>query len=143
MLDVYLSDEYYSKHWPEIQRCAWSDAPEDFEKLKGYALEANRLAPAAFGLLRKSNVDTIIDDNGTPVQIKVDDAIFQTERKVVAWTATGRFRRLVRLAGGRRSSRGIRASERGAYHVARMDSFRPSVPRCAVTDQPGSGPLPR
>lgn len=76
MLDVYLSEEYYSKHWPEIQRCAWSNEPQDFEKLKGYALEANRLAPAAFGLLRKSNVDTVIDDDGTPVEIKTGDQIY-------------------------------------------------------------------
>jgi linoleate 10R-lipoxygenase len=49
---------------------------EDFEKLKGYALEANRLAPAAFGLLRKSNVDTVIEDNGTQVKIKAGDQIY-------------------------------------------------------------------
>ncbi|KIV87049.1 hypothetical protein PV11_02620 [Exophiala sideris] len=76
MLDIYLQEKYYDEHWPEIQRCAWSNKPEDFEKLKGYALEANRLAPAAFGLLRKSNVDTTIDDDGTKVQIKTDDQIY-------------------------------------------------------------------
>ena len=75
MLDVYLSDEY-SKHWPEIQRCAWSNDPADFEKLKGYALEANRLAPAAFGLLRNANIDTVIDDNGHKVQIKSGDQVY-------------------------------------------------------------------
>lgn len=76
MLDVYLSDEYYSEHWPEIQRCAWSNDPADFEKLKGYALEANRLAPAAFGLLRKANIDTVINDNGDKVPVKVGDQIY-------------------------------------------------------------------
>ncbi|EXJ93786.1 hypothetical protein A1O1_02179 [Capronia coronata CBS 617.96] len=76
MLDIYLSDEYYNAHWAEIQRCAWSDDPADFDKLKGYALEANRLAPAAFGLLRKSNIDTVIDDNGTKVDIKTGDQIY-------------------------------------------------------------------
>ncbi|KIW99798.1 uncharacterized protein Z518_10726 [Rhinocladiella mackenziei CBS 650.93] len=76
MLDVYLKDEYYSEHWPEIQRCAWSNDPADFEKLKGYALEANRLAPAAFGLLRKSNIDTVIVDDGTKVQVKAGDQIY-------------------------------------------------------------------
>ncbi|KIW18357.1 hypothetical protein PV08_02645 [Exophiala spinifera] len=76
MLDIYLQDEYYDKHWPEIQRCAWSDNPEDFEKLKGYALEANRLAPAAFGLLRRAAVDAVIDDNGNKVQIKAGDQIY-------------------------------------------------------------------
>ncbi|KIW60956.1 hypothetical protein PV05_01130 [Exophiala xenobiotica] len=75
MLDVYLQDEY-GEHWPEIQRCAWSESPEDFEKLKGYALEANRLSPAAFGLLRKAAVDKTVDDNGTKVQIKAGDQIY-------------------------------------------------------------------
>ncbi|KAG9780764.1 heme peroxidase, partial [Aureobasidium melanogenum] len=76
MLDIYLSDEYHNKHWAEIQRCAWSDDPADFDKLKGYALEANRLAPAAFGLLRKANTDTVIDDNGTKVHIKAGDSVY-------------------------------------------------------------------
>ncbi len=75
MLDVYLSDDY-SKYWPEIQRCAWSNDPADFEKLKGYALEANRLAPAAFGLLRVANVDTTIVDNGKKVKINSGDQIY-------------------------------------------------------------------
>jgi hypothetical protein len=76
MLDIYLTDEYYNAHWAEIQRCAWSDDPADFDKLKGYALEANRLAPAAFGLLRKANVDAVIDDNGKKVEIKTGDQIY-------------------------------------------------------------------
>jgi hypothetical protein len=76
MLDVYLQPEYYEKYWPDIQKCAWSNDPEDFEKLKGYALEANRLAPAAFGLLRVANTDTVIDDNGTKVEIKAGDQIY-------------------------------------------------------------------
>jgi hypothetical protein len=39
MIDLYLSDKYYSCHWPAIQDLALSDKPEDFEKLKKYALE--------------------------------------------------------------------------------------------------------
>jgi hypothetical protein len=46
-----LSDDYIS-YWPEIQKLANSDSPEDFEKLKKYALEGLRLATPAFGLLR-------------------------------------------------------------------------------------------
>ena len=76
MLDVFLQEEYHEKHWPEIQRCAWSNDPQDFEKLKGFALEANRLAPAAFGLLRVSKVDTVIDDNGTKIEVKRGDALY-------------------------------------------------------------------
>lgn len=75
MLDVYLSDEYYH-HWADIQACAWSDSEEDFEKLKSYALEANRLRPAAFGLLRKSRVDTVIDDNGKQVPVSTGDTLY-------------------------------------------------------------------
>jgi hypothetical protein len=75
MLDVYLSPEY-QEHWPEIQRCAWSNDPADFDKLKGYALEANRLSPAAFGLLRTSNVNTTVVDNGEKVQIVTGDQIY-------------------------------------------------------------------
>jgi hypothetical protein len=75
MLDLYLSDEY-KKHWPDIQACAWSEKVEDFEKLKGYALEAHRLAPAAYGLLRKSRVNATIDDAGKKVSVKADDQLY-------------------------------------------------------------------
>jgi hypothetical protein len=75
MIDLYLSDEYYH-HWADIRACAWSDSEEDFEKLKKYALEANRLRPAAFGLLRKSRVDMTINDGGKPVKIKTGDTLY-------------------------------------------------------------------
>ena len=75
MLDLYLSEEYYH-HWADIQACAWSDSEEDFEKLKMYALEANRLRPAAFGLLRKSRVDTTINDNGKKVKISTGETFY-------------------------------------------------------------------
>ncbi|KAG0652625.1 9,12-octadecadienoate 8-hydroperoxide 8R-isomerase [Hyphodiscus hymeniophilus] len=51
LIDLYLSDNYIS-HWPAIQKLANSEAPEDFEKLKKYALEGLRLATPAFGVLR-------------------------------------------------------------------------------------------
>jgi len=76
MLDVYLRPEY--RHlWPRIQECAWSNDPADFEKLKMYALEANRLAPAAFGLLRVAAVEKTIDDgvNG-PINVSVGEKIY-------------------------------------------------------------------
>lgn len=61
MLDLYLSKDY-AHHWPTIQRLAASDSDEDFEVLKAYALEANRLQPAAWGLLRHvANSTTVID----------------------------------------------------------------------------------
>ena len=71
MLDLYLRDEYMH-HWPDIQECAWSNDPADFEKLKKYALEANRLAPAAFGLLRSTALDGTVDD-GKKGKVKVKE----------------------------------------------------------------------
>jgi len=38
MIDLYLSEQYYH-HWPAIRALSLSDAPDDFEKLKKYALE--------------------------------------------------------------------------------------------------------
>jgi len=76
MLDVYLQDEYHDAHWGDIQRCAWSNDPADFDKLKGYALEANRLAPAAFGLLRNANSDTTVEDDGKQVKVKAGEQVY-------------------------------------------------------------------
>jgi hypothetical protein len=75
MLDLYLSEKY-SHHWPDIQACAYSDNPEDFNKLKKYALEANRLAPAAFGLLRKCRVSTTINDGSKKVKVEEGDQLY-------------------------------------------------------------------
>ncbi|RMZ89577.1 hypothetical protein DV736_g3200, partial [Chaetothyriales sp. CBS 134916] len=75
MLDLYLSDEY-KKHWPDIQACAWSNKAEDFDKLKSYALEANRLAPAAYGLLRTCQVNSTIDDRGKKVSVKAGEQVY-------------------------------------------------------------------
>lgn len=75
MLDIYLQPEYM-RHWPEIRRCAYSDDPKDFKKLKKYALEACRLAPAAFGSLRvAANGGTIQDDKRT-VSYQKDDVLY-------------------------------------------------------------------
>lgn len=76
MLDVYLRPEYQAI-WPQIQECAWSNDPADFEKLKKYALEANRIAPAAFGLLRVTAVEGTINDgiNG-PVDVSVGENVY-------------------------------------------------------------------
>lgn len=38
LIDLFMSDKYYS-YWPTIEKLARSDAPEDFEKLRKYALE--------------------------------------------------------------------------------------------------------
>lgn len=38
LIDLYLSDAYY-QHWPEIQRLAYGNDKESFQKLKKYALE--------------------------------------------------------------------------------------------------------
>lgn len=69
MLDLYFSPEY-EHHWPQIQRLAWSDTDEDFDVLKSYALEANRLRPAAWGLLRRAANKTTVND-GARGRVKV------------------------------------------------------------------------
>ncbi|KAJ9651806.1 hypothetical protein H2198_008931 [Neophaeococcomyces mojaviensis] len=76
MLDLYLGDEY-SHHWPDIQRLAWSDTDEDFDLLKSYALEANRLRPAAWGLLRRAaNATTINDGPNGRIKIAEGEQIY-------------------------------------------------------------------
>lgn len=76
MLDLYLSPEY-NPHWPDIQRLAWSDTDEDFELLKSYALEANRLRPAAWGLLRRTaNATTINDGKHGKITVSEDETIY-------------------------------------------------------------------
>lgn len=76
MLDLYLEPEY-NKHWPAIQRLAWSDDDADFELLKSYALEANRLRPAAWGLLRNTaNPTTIIDGARGKIKAAESEVIY-------------------------------------------------------------------
>lgn len=76
MLDLYLSSDYI-EHWPAIQRLAWSDTDADFEVLKSYALEANRLAPAAWGLLRRTaNATTINDGKYGRKKVVKDESIY-------------------------------------------------------------------
>ena len=76
MLDVFLHPQH-AHHWPDIQALAWSNEAADFEKLKKYALEANRLAPAAFGLLRVAATDDSIADGAKgPVEVSLGDQIY-------------------------------------------------------------------
>jgi hypothetical protein len=75
MIDLYLT-EPYSEHWPAIRRCAWSKDPQAFEVLKSYALEANRLAPAAFGSLRTVTTTGDIIDGTNTIHAKAGDSIY-------------------------------------------------------------------
>ena len=76
MLDVYLRDEY-RHHWEAIRKCAWSNDPADFEKLKKYALEANRLAPAAFGVARTAAAKATVNDGAHgSVPVAPDDTVY-------------------------------------------------------------------
>lgn len=75
MLDVYLEPDNM-KHWPEIRRCAYSNDPDDFETLQKYALEACRLAPSAFGLLRTAAEEGTIQDDNRPISYKQGDMIY-------------------------------------------------------------------
>lgn len=78
MLDLYLSPEY-NMHWPAIQRLAWSDSDTDFDILKSYALEANRLRPAAWGLLRRTANNTTINDGVRGLISVVEDEQIYTD----------------------------------------------------------------
>lgn len=75
MIDLYLTDAY-SKHWPDIQKCAQSNDPQCFEMLKSYALEANRLAPAAYGSLRTVNIEGDVHDGDKIFHVKKGDQIY-------------------------------------------------------------------
>lgn len=75
MIDLYLT-EPYSEHWPAIQRCARSNDSQSFEMLKSYALEANRLAPAAFGSLRTVNVAGDVHDGTKTIPVKAGDSLY-------------------------------------------------------------------
>jgi Animal haem peroxidase len=76
MIDLYLTEPYYSEHWAKIQECAQSNDPECFEKLKSYALEANRLAPAAYGSLRTVNVECDVHDGQNTFHVKKGDQVY-------------------------------------------------------------------
>lgn len=75
MLDLFLSEKYIS-HWPKIQELAASENPAAFELLKKYALEGYRLATPAFGLLRKAETDTTVEDGANTVNVKKGEQIF-------------------------------------------------------------------
>ena len=75
MLDLYLKPEH-SHHWAEIRRCAYSDEAEDFKTLQKYALEACRLEPAAFGLMRTASQGGSIRDHEKLVEYQAGDYIW-------------------------------------------------------------------
>ncbi|EEP79774.1 hypothetical protein UREG_04620 [Uncinocarpus reesii 1704] len=75
LIDLYMSDKYYS-YWPVIQKLSRSDAPEDFETLKKYALEGLRLATPAFGVLRTAATDGTVKYGDRKVSFKAGDVIF-------------------------------------------------------------------
>jgi hypothetical protein len=75
MLDVYLQPAYV-QHWTDIRRCAYSDDPEDFKTLQKYALEACRLAPSAFGLLRVAADGGTIKDGESTIKYKSGDVFY-------------------------------------------------------------------
>jgi cytochrome P450 len=76
MVELLLSDKYYDKHWPVIQKLAASDDPEAFEMLKKYALEAYRLNTPAFGLLRIASSATTISDGKRTVNVAEGSQVF-------------------------------------------------------------------
>lgn len=75
MIDVYLKDEYYH-HWDDIRKCAYSDTAEDRKTLERYALEACRLEPSAFGLLRVADRSGSLKDHNTTIKYNAGDALY-------------------------------------------------------------------
>jgi hypothetical protein len=75
MLDVYLKEEHMH-HWADIRRCAYSDDPEDFMTLQKYALEACRLEPAVFGVMRISVGTESIRDGKDLLEYSTGDSIY-------------------------------------------------------------------
>ncbi|KAG9254518.1 heme peroxidase family protein [Emericellopsis atlantica] len=76
MIDLYLSDKYFV-HWPAIQELALSDDPEDFNKLRRYALEGFRLCTPAFGLVRNAVADNVqITDGPRTESVGKGDTVF-------------------------------------------------------------------
>lgn len=76
MLDLYLSDKY-KHHWADISEAAQSNSSADFEKLRKYALEGQRLNPASFGLVRIAAQDDIeIQDGDRDLKINKGDQVF-------------------------------------------------------------------
>ncbi|KAI1917442.1 hypothetical protein LOZ39_000434 [Ophidiomyces ophidiicola] len=75
LIDLYMSDQYHA-YWPSIQKAAQSDSPEDFNKLRKFALEGLRLATPAFGVLRSAASSGIIQDGTRNLPFKERDTIF-------------------------------------------------------------------
>ncbi|KAH0559961.1 hypothetical protein GP486_003520 [Trichoglossum hirsutum] len=77
LLDLYLSEPYYAKHWKEIVALSRANTPDAEHKLRKYALEGMRLNPQAFGLLRLVENDGLtIKDGERTISPRKGDKIF-------------------------------------------------------------------
>lgn len=75
MLDLYLTEPYYSAHWPAIQRLANDPAPWTSDDLRVYVLEALRLVSPAAPTLRISDAFPSISDWRYTQAIKKGDTL--------------------------------------------------------------------
>ncbi|CAO2655876.1 Nn.00g046790.m01.CDS01 [Neocucurbitaria sp. VM-36] len=62
IMDLLLTEPYYSSHWPSIQKLANDSTPAASEALRVYVLEALRLVPPAAPTLRISDTLSSISD---------------------------------------------------------------------------------
>ncbi|KAI9776651.1 MAG: hypothetical protein M1839_009457 [Geoglossum umbratile] len=77
LLDVYLSEPYYTKHWHEIVALSRVDTVDADQKLRKYALEGMRLNPQAFGAYRWAQSDGLtIQDGEKKITPKKGDKVF-------------------------------------------------------------------
>lgn len=75
ILDLFLTEPYYSTHWPAIQKLANDPAPWTSEDLRIYVLEALRLVSPAGPTLRISDTFPSISDWRYAHAIKKGDTL--------------------------------------------------------------------
>ncbi|KAI9867741.1 MAG: hypothetical protein M1813_008541 [Trichoglossum hirsutum] len=77
LLDLYLSEPYYTKHWHEVVALSRANTPDANHNLRKYVLEGMRLNPQAFGVLRRVENDGLtIKDGGRTISPRKGDKLF-------------------------------------------------------------------
>ncbi|KAF2642870.1 fatty acid oxygenase [Massarina eburnea CBS 473.64] len=75
MLDLFLQEPYFSKHWPEIQILSSNTSPTAPEQLRRYTLEALRLTSPVSGILRIASLNVTLNDGSNTYAIKKGDSV--------------------------------------------------------------------
>jgi hypothetical protein len=75
IMDTFLSEPYYSAHWPRIQQLSTDPAPWTTEALRTYVIEALRLSAPAAPILRASDILPSIRDWRYAQAVKKGDVL--------------------------------------------------------------------